>query len=377
MSRMSVVRAAATVCCWATCVASWAMSATSVGDDSAARKIVEPDVNARACRSRAAAAASGPWRMRTWPRSTPTCGSIRARTAVSSGLPPPGAAMTEATDRGSPALEAGGPRACGSTRWRRPAGAPHGDGGEAAPPRTTRAATASASRSSESPGRLTESFVWTISARDRLIGGPRATASTVRAGASVSGAGSVGATSGASGASAVRLRGRGDWEDRRVRVRSLGRGAGCELLLGDVGGGCERRRLLRLELEAGFRNRCGRLGHPCGWRGLGCLGRGRLGRVGRRRERAVHDPLPRRHCRLGLDRCDRLDDRRVGHGRRFGRVLLGELGRRLVDLYGLERERLREGCLQPLARARRKRPPAAEDERLASRRADGRLRPRR
>ena len=75
----------------------------------AARKIVEPEVNARACRSRAAAAASGPWRTRTWPRSTPTCGSIRARTAVSSGRPPPGARDDRCDRPGKPA-------ACGRRR---------------------------------------------------------------------------------------------------------------------------------------------------------------------------------------------------------------------------------------------------------------------
>ena len=88
-ARMSVVRVAGRDVCWTTCVASWAMSPTSVGDELAARKIVVPEVKARACRAWAAAAASGPSRTRTEPRSIPTCGSMRARTAASSGRPPP------------------------------------------------------------------------------------------------------------------------------------------------------------------------------------------------------------------------------------------------------------------------------------------------
>ena len=42
-ARMSVVRVAGRDVCWTTCVASWAMSPTSVGDELAARKIVVPD----------------------------------------------------------------------------------------------------------------------------------------------------------------------------------------------------------------------------------------------------------------------------------------------------------------------------------------------
>lgn len=151
VARWTSTRLPASAFC-ATCADSCAISRVSYGDWPRPSTIVEPAVNARAPMLAAATAARGPVSTRTPPRSTPTCGSTRARTAAGIGVPGDGEASTRSTTGGGPPPKAR-PWPVAARQTRHEGGGDRDGSGGA--PCATRRATASACTSAASPGALT------------------------------------------------------------------------------------------------------------------------------------------------------------------------------------------------------------------------------